>query len=52
VAHERCDALADHAARELAISRAEVDQDLFRWMLRPEANAGRGVQASDERRLP
>jgi len=52
VAHERCDALADHAARELAISRAEVDQDLFRWMLRPEANAGRGVQASGERRLP
>jgi phosphoglycerol transferase MdoB-like AlkP superfamily enzyme len=33
VARERCDALADHAARELAISRAEVNQDLFRWML-------------------
>ncbi|BDG01510.1 sulfatase [Anaeromyxobacter oryzae] len=29
----RCDALADHAARELRISRAEVNQDLFRWML-------------------
>jgi lipoteichoic acid synthase len=33
VAPERCDALADHAARELAVSRAEVNQDLFRWML-------------------
>jgi phosphoglycerol transferase MdoB-like AlkP superfamily enzyme len=33
LARERCDALADHAARELAVSRAEVDQDLFRWML-------------------
>jgi lipoteichoic acid synthase len=32
VAHARCDALAAHAARELAISRAEVNGDLFRWM--------------------
>jgi phosphoglycerol transferase MdoB-like AlkP superfamily enzyme len=32
---ERCDPLADHAARELAVSRAEVDQDLLRWMARP-----------------
>ncbi len=28
----RCDALAEHAARELALSRAEVNGDLFRWM--------------------
>jgi lipoteichoic acid synthase len=33
VAPDRCDALAHHAARELEISRAAVDQDLFRWML-------------------
>jgi phosphoglycerol transferase MdoB-like AlkP superfamily enzyme len=33
VARERCDALAHHAARELEISRAAVNQDLFRWML-------------------
>jgi len=33
VSRERCDALADHAARELAVSRAEVNQDLFRWMI-------------------
>jgi phosphoglycerol transferase MdoB-like AlkP superfamily enzyme len=32
VTPERCGALADHAARELAISRAAVNQDLFRWM--------------------
>ena len=52
VARERCDALAEHAARELAISRAEVNQDLFRWMPSPVANAGPGVEASRERRLP
>jgi phosphoglycerol transferase MdoB-like AlkP superfamily enzyme len=33
VSRQRCDALADHAARELAVSRAEVNQDLFRWMI-------------------
>jgi lipoteichoic acid synthase len=33
VAASRCDALAEHAARELAISRAEVNGDLFRWMM-------------------
>lgn len=32
VAAERCAALAAHAARALAVSRAEVDGDLFRWM--------------------
>ena len=42
VARERCDALAEYAARELAISRAEVDQDPFRWMPSPVANAGPG----------
>jgi lipoteichoic acid synthase len=52
VARERCDALAEYAARELAISRAEVDQDLFRWMPSPVANAGPGVEASREWRLP
>jgi phosphoglycerol transferase MdoB-like AlkP superfamily enzyme len=30
---DRCDALAEHAARALATARAEVNQDLFRWML-------------------
>ena len=35
---ERCGALADHAARELAVSRAEVNQDLFRWMASPAAS--------------
>jgi lipoteichoic acid synthase len=29
---DRCEPLAQHAARELAISRAEVEGDLFRWM--------------------
>lgn len=29
---ERCDALARHAERELTVSRAEVNQDLLRWM--------------------
>ena len=33
VAPERCDALAEHAARELSVSRAEVNHDLFRAML-------------------
>jgi phosphoglycerol transferase MdoB-like AlkP superfamily enzyme len=32
-APERCEPLAEHAARELAVSRAEVNQDLFRWMI-------------------
>jgi hypothetical protein len=31
-AAERCAPLAEHAARELAVSRAAVDGDLFRWM--------------------
>jgi phosphoglycerol transferase MdoB-like AlkP superfamily enzyme len=29
----RCAPLAEHAERELAVSRAAVNQDLFRWML-------------------
>ena len=33
VERERCAALAEHAAQELAVSRAAVNQDLFRWML-------------------
>jgi hypothetical protein len=33
VAPERCDALADHALRELSVSRAAVNHDLFRAML-------------------
>jgi phosphoglycerol transferase MdoB-like AlkP superfamily enzyme len=37
---ERCDALASHAARELGVSRAEVNQDLIRWMLPTKGPAG------------
>lgn len=44
VAPARCDALAEHAARALAVSRAEVDGDLFRWMSpRARATPPRGV---------
>jgi lipoteichoic acid synthase len=38
----RCDALAAHAARELEISRAAVNQDLFRWMAPASTRMGRG----------
>jgi lipoteichoic acid synthase len=33
VARERCDPLAAGAARALAVSRAEIEEDLFRWMI-------------------
>jgi lipoteichoic acid synthase len=40
VERERCDPLAAEAARALAVSRAEVEEDLFRWMV-GDAQGGR-----------
>ncbi|HYG66840.1 MAG TPA: LTA synthase family protein [Anaeromyxobacteraceae bacterium] len=35
---ERCEALAADAARRLALSRAEIEEDLFRWMVGAKAS--------------
>jgi lipoteichoic acid synthase len=46
VARERCDALAAEAARALAVSRAEIEEDLFRWLLAAPAAPGLAAGAS------
>lgn len=49
VARDRCGALEATAARALAISRAEIEQDLFRWMLAGPAAPGVAAGAPSAR---
>lgn len=44
----QCDDLAEHAARELAVSRAEVEQDLLPWLMAGSPSAATSSTADDD----